>query len=317
MLSLPDFKEKKILLINPHETEINSLKIKNWNICLYKDDKIAKKISIHIVFIIFVIGEFTFSSQLIKELQEFGISIFFLNKSFKLYGEVNSQTNGNYLLRERQYTAESEFQLDTSKYLVANKIKNQNKIYKRVIGQKIDIKPYLSKIGASLNIDSLRGIEGNFSKIYFGDIFKEIGWYRRAPQTKEDIPNFLLDIGYTFMFNYVDSLLNAFGFDTYKGVFHQLFFQRKSLSCDLMEPLRPLIDYQLIKSYNLKQIDEKDFKFINGGFKLKNYKLNSKYSKIWFDMIVKNNVQIYKYVRSYYYYYQMPEKYSFTEFKIK
>ena len=100
MLSLPDFKEKKILLINPYESEINSLRIKNWNICLYKDDVLVKKISLHIVFVIFVIGDFTFTSKLIQKLQEHGISIFFLNKSFRLYGEVNSQTSGNYMLRQ-------------------------------------------------------------------------------------------------------------------------------------------------------------------------------------------------------------------------
>ena len=52
--------------------------------------------------------------------------------------------------------------------------------------------------------NELLGIEGNFSSIYFKKHFESIGWNNRAPQAREDIPNLLLDIGYTYLFNYVD-----------------------------------------------------------------------------------------------------------------
>ena len=58
-------------------------------------------------------------------------------------------------------------------------------------------------------------------------------------------------------FNCMDSLLRLYGFDTYKGFYHKLFFQRKSLACDVMEPFRCVIDKQILKAFNLGQIDEK------------------------------------------------------------
>lgn len=71
------------------------------------------------------------------------------------------------------------------------------------------------------------------------------------PRTRADIPNLLMDIGYTFIYNFVEANLNLYGFDIYKGFYHQLFFERKSLVCDLVEPFRCLIDKQIRKMYNL------------------------------------------------------------------
>ena len=44
---------------------------------------------------------------------------------------------------------------------------------------------------------------------------------------------------------------------------------RKSLVCDLMEPIRPVVDYQVRKSINLGQCKENDFEVINNRWCLK------------------------------------------------
>src|SRR3990170_1354175 len=264
MLSLPDFKEKKIIMLGSYGGEANELKFRNSNICLYKNGEFVNQISCHIVFCVFIIGECTLTSVLIKQLKQHGISIFLLNSSLQAYAEVVSLAEGNYVLRDRQYKLKSAETLDLYKMLMRNKIKNQYRMLK-IAGKSPDkkqLKLTLETIDAVDNQSSLLGIEGNYSKYYFEKAFSDYKWYRRAPRTKEDINNLLLDMGYTFLFNYIDSLLRLFGFDTYKGFYHQLFFQRKSLSCDIEEPFRPLIDHQLIKSHNLGQIDEKDLKFI-------------------------------------------------------
>jgi len=109
--------------------------------------------------------------------------------------------------------------------------------------------------------------------------------------------------------------LKLFGFDTYKGVYHTLFFQRKSLACDLMEPFRPLIDKEILKAYNLKQIDEKDFSFKNGSYSL-SWKNQAKYSKIFLGMLVSQKSHIFRYIRDYYRYFMRPDKYKFPQTKI-
>ena len=51
-----------------------------------------------------------------------------------------------------------------------------------------------------------------------------------------------MDIGYTYLFNFIDALLRLYGFDTYLGFYHKEFYQRKSLVCDVVEPFRCIID---------------------------------------------------------------------------
>jgi CRISPR-associated protein Cas1 len=230
-----------------------------------------------------------------------------------------SQAEGNYLLRQKQYKISPEEELFISKKIVSNKIVNQSKIlkYYEKLSPSYKITQVIEKVTNAKDLNELLGIEGLFAKEYFRLLFSDFDWYRRAPRTKEDVNNLLLDIGYTFLFNYVDTLLNLFGFDTYKGVYHQLFFQRKSLSCDIMEPFRPLIEKGLCKAYNLNQVNEADFMFSNGQYSFKQYELRRKYLNIWTSVIVEAKEALYTYVLNYYRYISNPDKYKFPEFVIR
>lgn len=306
MIQPNDFKEKKIVVIDGFNQSINDIKIGNNNIRLYREGKCVDQITCYSVICLFIIGEATVTTKLINTCQQYGISIFFLNQSLKYYGEINSKAEGNYLLRQKQYHLTDDKCLEISKKIIKNKIINQL----QTIKSKKDI-----NVDSCRNLNELLGVEGSSANNYFQILFKDIGWYRRSPQTREDIPNFLLDIGYSFLFNYVDSILRIFGFDTYKGIYHQLFFQRKSLSCDLMEPMRVLIDKQIVKSYHLKQINEKDFGFKNGSFFFKKYEYSKKYRNIFLKAISDKKDDIYQYIYGFYRYMMNSQKYNFPNFK--
>lgn len=319
MLTLPDFKEKKVILIQPEKNIQNQLKFWNSNIRLYKDGIFVNQISCYQVLSIFIIGHVTLTSILIEKAKKYGISFFLLNYSFRTYAEINSVAEGNYALRHTQYTDTEKNKFNQAKQLITNKINNQIKLlnqYDKNQAKKIQNQSVQQTEQAS-NVDTLRGIEGSASSLYFQSLFGKYNWYRRAPQTKEDTTNLLMDIGYTFLFNYVDSLLRLFGFDTYKGFYHTLFFQRRSLACDMMEPMRPLIDKHIIKAYNLRQINEKDFVFKNGSFNMKpKSEIRKKYTSIFFKAITDNKENMYKYVRQYYLHIMKPDKYTFPLFNL-
>lgn len=319
MLSLPDFRSRKIIFIDStseEESRPNNLKIRNFNIMLYRGDEFINQISIHLVFAIFIIGPTTITSYLLRKAQEYGISIFLLNRSFRVESMVVALAAGNYKLRKAQYTESDASKLIKAKELILNKLENQYRLAKKLgLENELVTQQYKSRSEQVLGIkdvQKLLGVEGSFARLYFKTVFNEFGWYRRAPRTKEDIPNLLLDIGYTFLFNYVDALLNLFGFDTYMGFYHKLFFQRRSLSTDIMEPLRPVIDYALIKAYHLGRINEKDFKFKDQRFYL-NPKKNKHYSSIFFDAISYNKEKIYQYTLLYYRHVMNPRKYKFPK----
>lgn len=318
MLSLPDLKEKQILFVKTEQGLENNLKIINDNIVLLKDGQIQNRLSCSKILAIFIIGECTVTSALIRKSLEYGVSIFLLRDSLDNYASINSKAEGNYLLRMKQYAFDKE--LAAAKEIIKNKIHNDLKLLKN--SNKISPEEYketkkeiFEKINNVKEEKELLGIEGSFAKKFFNTYFEELDWYKRMPRTKVDIYNTLLDLGYTLEFNHIDCLLNLFGFDTYKGFYHKLYFQRKSLSCDLMEPIRCIIEKKLMSMFHLGQIDRKDFKRINGKYIL-SYDKSSKYAKLFLDEIMANKEEIYLYIKDFYRYI-MYEDTDFPNFKIR
>ena len=147
--------------------------------------------------------------------------------------------------------------------------------------------------------NKLMGLEGYISKHFFAAYYQEFNWECRRPRTKCDIINSTLDIGYTMLFNYIECFVRMFGFDIYIGVYHRLWFKRKSLICDLVEPFRCIVDHTVRKAYNRNQFSSKDFSLYKGGYRLKLEK-NSEYNKVFFDALIPYKMEIFKFIRSYY-----------------
>ena len=90
-----------------------------------------------------------------------------------------------------------------------------------------------------------------------------------------------------------------FGFDLYVGVFHRLWFKRKSLVCDIMEPFRPIIDKAVRKAWNRKQFAESDFIRQKDEYRLK-YEKYTEYTKVFFDALIVYKAETFKYIQAYY-----------------
>jgi CRISPR-associated endonuclease Cas1 len=157
----------------------------------------------------------------------------------------------------------------------------------------------LSSLQVANNYETVMGIEGKAATTFFNAYFEKLAWKTRCPRAKIDPLNSTLDIGYTILFNYIETFVRLFGFDPYKGIYHQLWFKRKSLICDLVEPFRCLIDRQVRKAFNLKQCSAEDFNIIKGEYILKREK-NSDYTKMFFEVLIEQKAEIFKYMRQYY-----------------
>ena len=317
MISLPDFKEKQIVFVRAEWGEKSTLRFLNDHIVFLKDGKVINRTSCHKAFAVFVMGDIAVTTKLIQRAAELGVSFFFLKPNFEVYASFRSQADGNWLLRMKQYGMSGDKELWIAKNIVKAKVINQMELLGSIgtLYSKQEKQEILQKIESAKDNQSLLGLEGNFSKSFFQQYFAEIGWRRRAPRTKEDIQNFLLDMGYTFLFNFVDSLLRLHGFDTFKGCYHKLFFSRRSLACDLTEPFRCIIEHQLVKSYNLKQIVHPDFIFSKGKYSLP-FQNNQKYAQIFLQALMDNKEDIFSFVQGFYRFI-MDEKNEFPEYRIK
>lgn len=304
MLSLPDFKEKQILFIRAERSVYNNIRFLNDNIVFSKDGKIINRASCHRVFAVFVIGDITVTSGLMKDGVRHGVSLFFLKDNLETYATINATVEGHVVLRSRQYHSSEQRDFEMAKTLTQNKIANQCFLLeerKMSTGLLKEKEKFLNAVDGATDSASLRGIEGSASRAFFQEYYESLKWHRRAPRTKEDISNVLLDIGYTMLFHCVDSLLRLHGFDTYKGFYHTLFFQRRSLSCDVMEPMRCVIDRALLKMHNLKQIHPKDFSIVDGHYLLP-WTNSKKYSEVFLQAIMDQKEEMYHYIHDYYRY---------------
>lgn len=302
MLSLPDFKEKQILFARAEWGSKASLRFQNDNIVFSKDGQVVNRASCHKVFAVFVAGDIMVTSRLLQKAATHAISIFFLRNNFEVAAPFVATADGNYLLRMKQYALTPADELAMSKAIIRNKAQNQmGLLQERGVDDKARHywESALTRIADATDNQQLLGIEGELSHRFFPDYFKELEWRRRMPRVKPDVPNFLLDMGYTYLFNIVDALLRLHGFDTYKGVYHKLFFQRKSLACDLEEPFRCIIDRALLKAYHLKQINEEDYTVVDRKITL-SFDKQSKYTGIFLQTIMDRKEDLFAYVHGFY-----------------
>jgi len=301
MLSLPDFMEKHVVICFTGDDQ--KLSFKNDNLYVTRGDEVVIQVSCHKVFALWIIGHASLTSGLLERSKKFGFSIIMFSYGFRIYGVWNSPVEGNYLLRKKQYEYQN---LGIAQKLVENKIRNQLILLKSVRNKSKDLKnsiqlisSYLDQIVNVKELHELLGLEGVATRLFFFQWFKEMDWKGRRPRTKCDFINTTLDIGYTLLFNYIDAMLNLYGFDLYQGVYHRNFYQRKSLVCDLVEPFRCIIDHQVKKAFHLQQIKKEDFKEIKGQYFLKNEK-SKNYVRILMESILEYKTDIFSYVQSYY-----------------
>ena len=304
MLSLPDFRQKQVAIALVSRGE--KISFRNDNL-LIKDTegKVRHQSSCHRLFALFIVGHASLTTGILLKAKRFGFTIVLLSHGLKPYGSWMSGAEGNVVLRQKQYAYSKSL---IAQYLVKNKISQQIEYLslRREKPQELQnviskLKLYEDKIiyEESMELDTLLGIEGSASRIYFKHMFDVAKWSGRKPRVKPDIVNLLLDIGYMQLFHLMDAMLSLYGFDTYKGVYHQLFYQRKSLVNDIMEPFRPMVDYEIRKMFTLGQIDKTDFVRVDGSYRL--FKQNAQhYTTIILKALLKNKELLFRYTREYY-----------------
>lgn len=304
MLGRPEFMKKQILFLFSNQGE--KISFKNDNLVIKnKDGSVKYQMTCYRIFAVFIIGEISITSGLIRRAKKFEFVIYLMTSSFRVYSIIGNRMEGNTMLHHKQYAYDGN---DLARFIVLNKIQNQKKALNKLRYQTDAVIEAIEKLDDyektlkqdNLTGSSLLGLEGSASRVYFPQVFNNVNWKGRKPRIKNDYINTTLDIGYTMLFNIVDSLLLLYGFDVYQGVYHKEFYMRKSLTCDLMEPMRPLIDYTVRKAINLKQCNKEDFKvYYNAQWTLIPQKIPV-YIGFLMEAILDNKEEMFLFIQSYY-----------------
>lgn len=306
MFTNKDIEYRTIFVINCIKDR--NLRVSNGELLLeeMEEKKTLTKLPFQKILALFVIGHIHITTPLIEKCKKFNVALVVMKPSLRPVFYWSNSAEANYLLRQKQYQLDKE-DITIAKWIVYNKVWNQMALLQKsrktdvlTLDAKAACKKALSDwLDRITEYNKLMGLEGYVSKAFFAAYFQGLEWESRRPRAKCDAVNVTLDIGYTMLFNYIECFVRMFGFDVYMGVYHRLWFKRKSLICDLVEPFRCIIDRAVRTAYSRKQFSKKDFVIHKGEYRLKIEK-NADYTKVFFEALIPYKMEIFKFVRSYY-----------------
>lgn len=270
---------------------LNSLYVTTQGAYLHQDgDTVAVmiegemrlRVPLHTLGGILCFGRVSISPPLMGVCAERGVHISYLSEQGRFLARVEGPISGNVLLRRRQYRLgdDEAFAAETARAFLIAKVANERTVLLRARRDHADKIPVaeldaatrtlaevLDALREEVSRDSLRGLEGEAARTYFG-VFdhlitaqKEAFFFReRTRRPPTDNMNALLSFLYTLLMHDVRSSLQAVGLDPAVGFLHVDRPGRPSLALDLMEEFRaPLADRLALSLVNRQQVKDKGF----------------------------------------------------------
>ena len=161
--------------------------------------------------------------------------------------------------------------------IVGEKIKNQMLVLRAVQSPRAD---QLCRYLDELEFGDRTNREGHAAKVYFNALFGS--HFSRS----DDCPtNAALNYGYSLILSCFNREVVAAGYLTQLGLFHDNMFNTYNLSCDLMEPFRPLVDACVHK------LGPKQFEKAENGPDFDEFKIDTSFHSYLID-ITENSILI-------------------------
>lgn len=123
--------------------------------------------------------------------------------------------------------------------IVAEKIHQQEMVLREF--DKEDAADLLTAYRDHIQLGDATNREGHAAKVYFNALFG-LEFSRR----NETAENSALNYGYAIILSAFNREIAASGYLTQLGIFHDNVFNQFNLSCDFMEPFRPLVDRMIL-----------------------------------------------------------------------
>lgn len=237
------------------------LSLDGENVVANREKQVVARYPLHTLFGIISFSYAGASPALMGACTERGIGLAFCTPRGRFLARVCGETRGNVLLRRSQYrVADDPLQsCRVARNMIFGKLFNSRWSIERtrrdhglriedqlLLSACLKLKNLLSPVAEEISLESLRGLEGAGSTVYFS-VFdemilqaKDIFYFReRNRRPPLDNVNALLSFAYSLLANDCASALESVGLDAYVGFLHRDRPGRASLALDLMEELRP------------------------------------------------------------------------------
>lgn len=178
--------------------------------------------------------DITISGYLISKLLEQKIKIIFCDNDHDPQGEIISyygaHDTSKKVISQAKWT-------EKNKDIIWTKIIQDKIISQKQILEHLHFDHTLDTCLNELKIGDCTNQEGRAAKIYFHLLFGKD--FKRDDITEI---NAALNYGYTLLLSVVNREISKLGYITQLGIHHCNMFNYFNLSCDLMEPFRPIVD---------------------------------------------------------------------------
>lgn len=240
-----------------------------------KDDVILARVALIQVSQVIIFGNVQITTPALRLCLDEGIEVVLLSQYGEFYGRLVGAVSGNGPLRVAQIvrSRDPNYSLHMAQRMVQGKVHNM-KVFLQRYARRLEsseirdaansIDEMLARVPRTTAINSLMGVEGQATALYFG-VWRALlkppwTFEKRIRRPPTDPVNVLLSLGYTLLVqNMLGAVLTA-GLDPYVGFLHQLGYNRPSLALDLVEEFRPIVvDSVVLRCLNNEILNESHF----------------------------------------------------------
>lgn len=264
------------------------LRLENNTLRIEIEKEVRLQVPLHHLSSVVCFGHVSISAPLMHRLADEGVALVLLDGNGRFKARMEGGTAGNVLLRKAQHRQADApvFALEISRSFIAGKIKNARHVLQRGVRDAKnsddvatlergvnDLAASLRSLPTMVDLDAVRGVEGDAARKYFSCMnhliradfrpyFCMDGRNRRPPR---DRMNALLSFIYAMWMNDCRSAVETVGLDPQIGFLHAVRPGRAALALDLQEEFRPIADRLALTLINRGQLDAGDFVEREGG----------------------------------------------------
>ncbi len=264
------------------------LRLDNNTLRVEIEREVKLQVPLHHLSSVVCFGYVGLSAPLMHRLADENIALILLDGNGRFKARLEGATTGNVLLRKAQHRQADNrtFSLEVAHGFIGGKIKNARGVLQRGAREAKniedsaalergvdDLAASLRSLPTMMDLDAVRGVEGDAARKYFGCInhliradlrthFFMNGRNRRPPR---DRMNALLSFIYAMWMNDCRSAIEVAGLDPQIGFLHAMRPGRAALALDLQEEFRPLADRLALTLVNRGQLNPRDFIEREGG----------------------------------------------------
>lgn len=261
------------------------IKLDGQALALYEDGSRKGSVPLHLLERVVLRGNVQLESRVLGALSERNIGLLILSgrnteATAMLAGRAHSDTTRR--LGQYRVSLDEDWRTPLARWLVLVKVRAQLSLLKKALAGRPDLRFPLTGAAQSLSsiltqlreerlaisLESLRGYEGAAAAAYFGGFTQlfapALNFTGRHKRPPPDPVNACLSLGYTLLHYDAVRACHIVGLDSLLGFYHDLSFGRESLACDLMEPLRPVMDDWVWQLFRDRHLRAEHFSIENG-----------------------------------------------------